>query len=445
MKTLAELRALLAQLISRQESLLADEAGFTDEVEAEVRKIGDEITSTEKSIDELVKKEERRLAALAAVQERTAAVSDIVSRSKSGISFETKKKPFDHILRDALGEQGTFGKYLGLIANRALGNDSVALQRIQREMRTATGMSIQSNEDGGYLIGVTDGGLIADQIYEEAVFAKRATRAELDPGTRSISYKRYKGRSRKDGYRHGGFRVFWEGEGETIDATRLKFETQQINLQSLKAILPVTNDLLINARALESEIMAMAPKSFAFEIDRAMYEGNGVGKPTGIMNSKLKITIPKESGQAADTLLIENIIKAEARTASENSVWYANKNALPQLATLRFTDNSPAFLVHSSISEKGFGKTLFGRPLEFVEFCETIGDEGDVLLADWGAYRVLDPAAIRMEGSMHVYFLTDEYAFRFVKDVNGAPMYDTALEPLKGTETLSEFVTIAAR
>jgi HK97 family phage major capsid protein len=287
--------------------------------------------------------------------------------------------------------------------------------------------------------------LISDKIYEEGVFAKEATRAVLDPGTRSISYRKYKNRSRKDGFRHGGFTVAWEGEGEVLNATRLKFETQQINLSSLKAVLPVTNDLLANARGLESEIMMFAPRAFAFEVDRAMFEGKGAGNPLGIMNSGLKVAIAKESGQTAATVVIDNIIKAEARTASENAKWYANKNVLPQLATLKFGDNSPAFLVHSNQAEKGLNATLFGRPLKFVEHCETVGAEGDLLLADWQAYRLLDPGTLRSEGSMHVYFLTDEYAFRFVKEVNGAPMYDQPLDPLKGSTTLSEFITIAVR
>lgn len=444
MKTLAELRAYLKELLTKQESLLADENGFTDEVEAEVRKIGDEITATEKAIDDVLQKEEKRTAAIKALEERKAQVGDILTRSKT-ISIEVRKKPLEHVLRNEFGEEATLGKYLQCIARHRIDGNDPQFQKVQREVRAATGMSVQSNEDGGFLVGVTDGGFMSEKSYEESIFAKRCTQAKLDPGTRSIKYNRYKGRSRKDGYRHGGFIAKWEGEGESIDATRLKYEMQTLNVHSLRATVPVTNDLLNNAAGLESEIRSFAPKSFAFEIDRALFEGSGAGQPFGIKSSGIKLTIAKESGQAAATILLDNVIKMEARSATAQALYFANQDVLPQLMKLKYEDNSPAFLPVNQGATEGVRGYLFGRPIVYVEHCETLGTEGDLLLADWGAYRLLDPGAMRVDGSMHVYFLTDEYAFRFIRDVGGAPMFDVPITPLKGTNTLSEFITLATR
>jgi len=445
MFTLKELRAKLQALIQRQEELLQPENPFTTELQAECATIEEEIRTVSESIDKLIAEEEARSAALKALESRKAEVSAIALRAKASPSIEVKKKPFDHILKDILGEDRTFGKYMQCVARQQLDGYDKNFQRIQQETRAATGMNTQNNEDGGYLIGTTDGGFISDKAYEESVFAKRATLARLDPGTRSITYRRYKKRSRLDGYRFGGFTINWEGEGETIEATRLKYELHTLSVSSLKATLVVTNDLLANAAGLESEINTLAPKVFAFEIDRGMFSGTGNGQMLGIMSSASKIAIAKEQSQLATTLVLENIVKMLARSTMGNSVWFANQDVIPALVFLKNLDSSPAFIPLSGGATGSLIGTLFGRPLIFTEFNKTLGAEGDLLLADFSAYRLLDPTALRVEGSMHVYFLSDEYAFRFVKSVGGAPMYDSPITPLEGTGTLSEFVTTAVR
>ena len=45
--------------------------------------------------------------------------------------------------------------------------------------------------------------------------------------------------------------------------------------------------------------------------------------------------------------------------------------------------------------------------------------------------------------SIHVQFVTDETAFRFVLRLDGQPLWHSALTPYKGSDTLSPFVTVA--
>jgi hypothetical protein len=47
--------------------------------------------------------------------------------------------------------------------------------------------------------------------------------------------------------------------------------------------------------------------------------------------------------------------------------------------------------------------------------------------------------------SMHVRFLYDETAFRFVFRMDGQPLWDKPLTPYKGTTTTSTTVTLATR
>jgi hypothetical protein len=70
---------------------------------------------------------------------------------------------------------------------------------------------------------------------------------------------------------------------------------------------------------------------------------------------------------------------------------------------------------------------------------------GDIILANLDEYRFIDKGAVESASSIHVAFLTDETAFRWVYRCNGAPFWNSALTPFKGGSTLSPLVTLATR
>jgi hypothetical protein len=46
---------------------------------------------------------------------------------------------------------------------------------------------------------------------------------------------------------------------------------------------------------------------------------------------------------------------------------------------------------------------------------------------------------------MHVKFLTDELAFRWVYRINGQPVWRTSLTPFKGSSAMSPYITLDTR
>jgi HK97 family phage major capsid protein len=88
--------------------------------------------------------------------------------------------------------------------------------------------------------------------------------------------------------------------------------------------------------------------------------------------------------------------------------------------------------------------SLLGRPVVETEFNPTLGDAGDILLADMSQYVMIDKD-VQAASSIHVQFLTDQVAFRFVYRCDGQPKMAAPLTPYKGTGTLSPFVAIEAR
>jgi HK97 family phage major capsid protein len=129
-------------------------------------------------------------------------------------------------------------------------------------------------------------------------------------------------------------------------------------------------------------------------------------------------------------------------------VWLTNKNTFPQLLTLSIAlgaISQPVFLPAGGISGKPFG-TIFGDPVLSIEQAASIGDLGDLAYVDLGEYLWIEKGGIQSASSIHVNFLTDETAFRWIVRVNGQPMWDKALTPYKGVaSSISPFVTLAAR
>jgi HK97 family phage major capsid protein len=135
-----------------------------------------------------------------------------------------------------------------------------------------------------------------------------------------------------------------------------------------------------------------------------------------------------------------------ARSRS-NAIWTINQDCEPQLYAMSQvigTAGVPVYLPANGISGRPYGM-LFGQPVVPLEYNDTLGTEGDIVLADYSQYVVADKGGVQAASSMHVAFLTDEMVFRITYRVDGEPIWHAPLTPFKGTNTLSPFITLATR
>ena len=128
-------------------------------------------------------------------------------------------------------------------------------------------------------------------------------------------------------------------------------------------------------------------------------------------------------------------------------MWFINQDIEPQLFTMGLivgTGGAPVYLPPGGLSASPYG-TLFGRPAVPIEQCSTLGTVGDIILADMSQYVAAEKGGMQTAASIHVRFLYDESCFRFTLRVDGQPMWNTALTPANGSNTLSPFVALATR
>lgn len=198
----------------------------------------------------------------------------------------------------------------------------------------------------------------------------------------------------------------------------------------------------------------------AFKVEDAIVNGTGAGMPLGFLNSGCTIVVPKEVGQAANTVLATNILRMWSRmppSNRKNAVWIVNQEAEPQLFALMLlvknvagTENVGG-LAFPQVTYTPPGTNgnehglLMGRPVIPVEYAAPLGTAGDITLADLSQYLAIDKGDVQTASSIHVRFIYDETCFRFVYRFNGQPIWQQPVLPYRGNLSVSPFVTLATR
>jgi HK97 family phage major capsid protein len=253
----------------------------------------------------------------------------------------------------------------------------------------------------------------------------------------------------------GGLQVYWEVEAGQKTQSKPLLGQNDVRLNKLIALVPVTDELLEDAPALDGYLRRKVPDKFMAKLNTAIIAGTGVGQLLGILNSGGLITVAKESSQAADSIIFPNIVKMVSQMYAPsfaNSVWLVNPNVLPKLMFMQFQTSAtapsqpiPVWLPNNSASGNPWS-TLMGRPVIPVQAMPTVGDLGDIILADLSQYlTVTKGQQIRTDVSIHIFFDYDVTAFRFVMRVGGQPWWNSPIVPQNSSDNLGFFVALAER
>src|SRR5690606_36062033 len=223
---------------------------------------------------------------------------------------------------------------------------------------------------------------------------------------------------------NGGVQAYWTAEGAQITESKPSFKQASWRLQKLAALVKATDELLDDATALESYILASAPNAIMHQVNKAILTGNGVGKPLGIINSPFTVTVGKESGQAADTVLAANLVKMYSRmfpASRTNAAWYINPAVEEQLRVVKGPDNQYIYLAPGSQLNQTPYATLLGRPVvPLMGGMPALGDVGDIIFADLSYYYMIRKAAgVKSATSIHLHFDKEITSFRFSLRLDG--------------------------
>ena len=319
-----------------------------------------------------------------------------------------------------------------------------------RLVRAPTGAGEVDPTGGGFLVQVDFAAAIFMLAHDLGRILGRVNMLPISANSNGIKIPGVDESSRATGSRWGGVSSSWVAEGVNPGNSRPKFRLVEFDLKKLMSLMYTSDELLQDASALTAIASQAFSEEIMFMTEDAIFEGTGAGQPLGILNSPAKVSVAKEAGQAAKTIVKENIDNMYSRMWARsipNAVWFINQDIIPQLQALNQavgTGGMPLYMPPGGMSATPFS-TLYGKEIVWTEYNSTLGTEGDIVFADMSQYTLVDKNGVQAATSMHVAFNTDESVFRIIYRVDGKPMWHQPLTPFKGTATKSPFITLAAR
>lgn len=250
----------------------------------------------------------------------------------------------------------------------------------------------------------------------------------------------------------GGVQCNWEVEAGQKGQSKPSLVPKTVKLNKLTALVPMTDELLEDAASMANYVNRKAPEKITFKVNDAIINGTGAGQPLGILKSPGTIIVAAESGQAADTVLFQNIVNVYNRltpAARMNAVWLLHPDVEAQLQVMQFPGTGtavPVYMPPGGLADTPYGR-LMGRPVLPQEASPALGDEGDILFGDLQQYlSVVKAGGIRQDVSIHLWFDYDVTAFRFVLRIGGQPWWNAPITAFQaGAATRGFFVALGAR
>jgi HK97 family phage major capsid protein len=314
------------------------------------------------------------------------------------------------------------------------------------DQRFAAAPSVYGSEAVG-----ADGGFLVPPEYSTEIFNLAIMEDSLLPATDNVEIGSNSMVFPKDEttpWGTDGVRAYWQAEASVVNATKPKLGTATLRLNKLMALVPLTDELLSDAPALNSYLPPLMGRSIRWKTNEAILLGTGAGQPIGALTGGAAVVVAKDAGQAASTVSVMNILNMIARLppgSFPKAQWLITPDALPSVFGL-VLGNYPIYLPSNAGMQGSPYGTLMGRPIAISQHASAFSQQGDIQLLDLSYYRTITKAGgIDMQSSMHLYFDADATAFRATFRVDGQPKIVAPIAQAKGANLLSPFVQLGAR
>lgn len=302
--------------------------------------------------------------------------------------------------------------------------------------------------EGGFLVPETLRSQLLSIALESSVVRSRATVVPMEAPRVPFPII---DSTTNSGSVYGGMVGYWGEESAALTESAARFGRVNLDAKKLTGYALVPNELLQDSLiSFAALIETLWPQALAFFEDVAFLTGTGAGEPLGLLGTgnPASISVAAEAGQAADTIVYENIVKMYSRmlpSSLNKAVWICSPGALPELMTMALSvgTGGNAIFVQNAVGPAPI--TIFGRPLIVSEKAGAIGDAGDLVFADLSYYLIGDRQTMSASSSTEYKFANDQTAYRIIQRVDGRPWIQTAITPQNGGSTLSPFVHLAAR
>lgn len=365
----------------------------------------------------------------------------------------------DTVVRTIADEQdkkakapGFFGRQLQAVRNIALREASAEDVRIAKMMAGPTGLNTDVPSEGGFLVSQAHSSTIMQRAYATGEILSLITPMPIDANSNGMTFPAIDETSRANGSRFGGIVSGWIGQGNTLSAGKPKFRQMNLKLRKVAGFLYGTDELLADASALEAWVNRYLPLELMFRTEDAVVNGDGSNQPVGILNSGAAITVTRNTATRVLYEDVSGMWKRMWAPLRKRAVWLVDQSVEQELEALSIAIGTagvlapiykPAGIAVGPDGTQGYSPaTLYGRPILTTEYGAALGTVGDIVLANFDEYTLIDKGGVNQAVSLHVAFLTDEAVYRFIYRCDGQLNWNAALTPKSGGATLSPVVTL---
>ena len=322
--------------------------------------------------------------------------------------------------------------------------------KLKRWETTSKAASEGVDAAGGFLVPTEHSKLLLTQAMEESVFAQHAFPVPMQ--TNHIEFAAMFDQTHAGAHPtfFGGVKIYRTGELVPKTETSPGFGEVQLNLHEITALCKVSDSLISDSPvSMEALLTKAFSQAISWTLDDDLLNGDGVGKPLGVLNCNAFIEVAKVAAQAADTVVAENINSMYAAmygTGQQTGVWICNNQVSAQLLGLTL-GNMPMYIPPGGLANAPFGN-IYGRPVHITEKLPVLGDANDIIFVDPTQYllgtKVGKGLSPTISTSIHLYFDYNATAFRFVLRYDGTCWWKSKFTAKNGN-FLSPYVGLAVR
>ena len=415
-KKIAELKASKAELVAKADA--AADAGKLDELTQLNVKIS-EVNNQIKAVEDL----------------RTASGEQAEPENNGDAKSQDDKKscPFN-----SLGEQ------MRAVMLAAKGTPDNRLSAVNE----AQGINTGSGADGAFAIQEDFAGVILETAATTGDILSRVDSYTSGAAANAVRFMTCDETDVSESV-YGGVQAYWASEAATVAASKPKFYETKIDLDKLMAFIYITDEALEDMpfmSGLLNNAMATAANRL---LEGSVIDGDGVGKPLGILNAPNLVTVAKEASQT-EKLTFKNIARMYGRIlprCKTGAVWVMHPDLAEELPFLTLpigTGGVPVYLPPTGATGAPYA-TLYGKPIIETDHMAAVGSAGDIGLFDLKEYMLLRKGTVKQDMSIHVEFLTAQNCFRLQLRAGGAPKGRNTVKLKHSTVERSPFVILGDR
>lgn len=321
------------------------------------------------------------------------------------------------------------GEFLGAVMKASKGN-------VDERLYKSTGQNEATDADGGYLVEHRIGNEIYQAAAQASVLLPKCSTMEIGANANGMKINMVNESARSATTLFGGVRLYSPAEGVAKTAFKQAYTQVDIDLGKLCAVNYVTDELLQDRTALRSFIAGNVGNAFAWVIDDDILHGTTNTALQAIENNAatVQVTVAGANPTAAE---LANMYAAMLPGSVNKAEWYMSLSQYVAIMQLENTAGNK--LVQPSYEVSPYG-TLFGRPVNVIEQADVDANDTSVMFLDLSQYLVIKKGGIQEATSIHVKFLEDETAFRWVMRIGGAPKLASTITLPDGS-VCSPFVT----